>query len=77
EALIATAFSNELESWSVVREKLLPIYKGDVAQVDEYFNSLGKRLEEKDFELAKSIILNLSSYLELIEMYLTNTQNSF
>ncbi|HZK20645.1 MAG TPA: hypothetical protein VFC76_00050, partial [Oscillospiraceae bacterium] len=46
EALIATAFSNELESWSVVREKLLPIYKGDVAQVDEYFNSLGKRLEE-------------------------------
>lgn len=77
EALIAEAFSNELKSWSVVREKLLPIYKGDVAQVDEYYNSLGKSLEEKDFELAKSIILNLSYYLELIEMYLTNTQNSF
>lgn len=71
---ISEAFTNELEIWSKVREKLLPVYESDVIQVDEYFELLGKSLEKKDVVISKSIILNLISYLELLEMYLTNLQ---
>lgn len=74
EKAISDDFASELEVWGKVREKLLPIYESDVVQIDEYFNTLSKTLKEKDFKLAKSIILSLISYLELIEMYLTNLQ---
>ncbi|HZJ75668.1 MAG TPA: hypothetical protein VFD25_03675, partial [Clostridia bacterium] len=74
EKAIADEFANELEVWGKVREKLIPFYESDVVKVDEYFDKLSKTLKEKDFDLAKNIILSLISYLELIEMYLTNLQ---
>lgn len=67
EALIHAA-----RHWATLKPQLYGVYGDDAAVTDSYYTELKDALDEKDLDKVKTISLNILSYMEILEMHLTN-----
>lgn len=58
--------------WEKLKPHLYGVCGDDIAVTDSYYNELKIALDEKDFDEVKNVALNILSFMEILEMHLTN-----